>query len=458
MTVSCSTSFSSTPKSKPAASSVRNIKRKPVPKIPTELLQQVNGSNSNPTAPTSIVPVLQERSMNIVEDADATQTKETAPSFSAPTGSSQRPQRQYILDIDTPTTSLDNVGASVSTVKQLLRSASVSPGSDHVRTRRGPLRWLSEKEEHTNVASTSSLLPSKQPGLSRKTSISAHLKLSSFLRNKAAEEHSSSSSDIAISGPTDFLHLSTGTENASATSKSISLRRSSTTSRASAGSSSLRSSMASNRSGVSSVPSDYATPISLEDANDDTPLYSIDERKHPLRPLKSIRRPSKLSLNQADDPTILKLPLEPTSPKDKRKAIYAAPGSSFVPAILEPLDTVATIDQASELDLIESSPTNTASQAGESFAAALETTLNRSRSRNGGDRALSPDLEPELSRSPSSGYESSNRSSLGSLNEFSSFLNFPDVAPGGHGASVKRNEKDVWQRSALQMPITLEKF
>lgn len=158
------------------------------------------------------------------------------------------------------------------------------------------------------------------------------------------------------------------------------------------------------------------------------------------------------------------IPVVPTSPRDKRKAIYAAPGS--VPAILEPINVVSGPNaQASKLSPVAASPV--ASQAGENFAAALDRTLGRAHRLGSEGGAQSP--EPELSRSPSSGYASSNRSSLGSLHEFRSFLDFPDMPPGSRRNSNKSsNEEDIWATldrgsrtataPALAVPIVLTKF
>ncbi|KAJ1028433.1 hypothetical protein NDA16_001600 [Ustilago loliicola] len=315
-----STSSSSSLTVKPAVSSVRNIKRKPAPKIPTEPLQDASPSTPVAVASTS---VLAHKAFDTERDSELTPTPRTP----EPTKSAQRPQQQYILDIDAPVNSAESSSATDDAVQRLLRSASVSPASASAtaaRTRKGPLRWMQDKEEHTSTASTSTLPPS-QPMLSRKTSISAHLKLS-LRRNKSEDQPA----PITISGPTNFVHVATGTEGAysSVGAAATSLRRASTTSRVSARSS-VRSSMSSNYS-TSSYVSENTAPSSTEKeaTSEDKPLYTAAvEKKHPLRPLKSIRRPSKLSL-KPDEP-VLDIPAESTSPKDKRKAIYAAPGSRF---------------------------------------------------------------------------------------------------------------------------------
>ncbi|SPO23461.1 uncharacterized protein UTRI_02140 [Ustilago trichophora] len=443
----CSTSSSSLTV-KPAAASVRSIKRKPVPKIPTDLLQQYSGSANSTSTPTpSAPPVLREQSLNTTTDTDATPTKESPPSIPMSAQPAQRPQQQYLLNIDAPVATEDIRGPSDDTVQQLLRSASMSPSSAPARPRKGPLRWMQDKEEHSASAS-SSTLPSRQPTLSRKTSISAHLKLS-LRRNKGEEQPA----EITISGPTNFVHLSTGTDAAVTSSKTTSLRRASTTSTRS----SFRSSMSSTRSDSSSATSQILTAVSLEEeVANDRPLYATTDRKHPLRPLKSIRRPSKLSLKQ-DEP-LLEIQAGQTSPKDKRKAIYAAPG--LVPAILEPLEVSSrSTAQASKLSPIVSPIT---SQAGEHFASALGRTLGRARGLGSECGELSP--EPELSRSPSSGYESSacstsNRSSLGSLQEFRTFLDFPDMPPGSRRNSEKSgNHDDIWAAPELTVPLTIPQF
>lgn len=426
---------------KPAASSVRNIKRKPAPKIPTELLQDVSLSRFTPAAPTS---VLTEKSLNTHGDSNLTPTPRTP----EPIKSASRPQQQYILDIDAPVASTGVYGAGDDAVQQLLRSASVSPASASTaaaRNRKGPLRWMQDKEEHTPTASTSTLPPRQ---LTRKTSISAHLKLS--LRRRKSDDQPA---PITISGPTNFVHVATGTEGAYASvgaSNATLLRRASTTSRVSARSS-VRSSMSSNYS-TSSYISENTAPSATEKeaASEDKPLYAAMEKKHPLRPLKSIRRPSKLSLQQ--DELVLTAPAGSTSPKDKRKAIYAAPGS--VPAILEPINVAqSTVSRGAKLSPIVSP---VGSQAGEHFAAALDRTLGRARglSSEGGELSL----EPELSRSPSSGYESSactsNRSSLGSLQEFKDFLDFPDMPMSRRNSEKGRAEEDIWSGAALAVPVS----
>ena len=422
-----------------------------MPKIPTELLQQHASSTGNAiAATTSTTSVLREKAPNTTTDALAIPAvgEKTAPSRTIPSESTQRPQKQYLLDIDS-SVATEPTGAADDAVRQLLRSASVSPSSAPARPRKGPLRWMQDKEEHATSGSTSTL-PPRQPTLSRKTSISAHLKLS-LRRNKTEDQ----ASEIKISAPTNFVHLSTGTEGAHASSTPISLRRASTTSTVSMRSS-LRSSMSSTRSATSSASSDYGSAVSLEqEACEDKPLYTATDKKHPLRPLKSIRRPSKLSLQQ-DEP-VLDMPAGPTSPKDKRKAIYAAPGS--VPAILEPIDVSGdSITRTSKLSPIVSPVT---SQAGEHFAAALDRTLGRARGLSSEGGELSP--EPELSRSPSSGYASSactsNRSSLGSLQEFRTFLDFPDMPPGSRRNSEKgSHQEDIWAAPTLSVPLALPKF
>lgn len=422
---------------KPAASSVRNIKRKPAPKIPTELLQTTNAAST---------AVLVEKSLNTRVDSDLTPTPRTP----EPPKSAQRPQQHYILDIDAPVASTGSSEAADDAVQQLLRSASVSPASASAaaaRSRKGPLRWMQDKEEHTPTVSTSTL-PPRQATLTRKTSISAHLKLS-LRRNKSDDQPA----PITISGPTNFVHVATGTEGAYASvdaSSATSLRRASTTSRVSARSS-LRSSMSSNYS-TSSYISENSAPSATgtEAVDEDKPLYTAMEKKHPLRPLKSIRRPSKLSLKQQEP--ILDIPAGSTSPKDKRKAIYAAPGS--VPAILEPIDVVqGTVGRGAKLSPIVSP---VGSQAGEHFAAALDRTLGRARGLSSEGGELSP--EPELSRSPSSGYESSactsNRSSLGSLQEFKDFLDFPDMPMSRRNSEKGRAEEDIWSGAALAVPVS----
>lgn len=196
-----------------------------------------------------------------------------------------------------------------------------------------------------------------------------------------------------------------------------------------------------------------ATKVTEPETGEDKPLYTATERKHPLRPLRSIRRPSKLSL--AEDQPVLNIPARSTSPKDKRKAMYAAPGS--VPAILEPVDVAKS--GASKLS---STVSSVGSQAGEHFAAALDRTIGRTRGLSSDGGELSP--EPELSRSPSSGYASSactsNRSSLGSLHEFKSFLEFPDMQPGSRGGSEKgttAGAEDIWSGAALALPLRASK-
>ncbi|KAJ9477971.1 Ubiquitin conjugation factor [Pseudozyma hubeiensis] len=399
---------------KPAVSSTRAIRRKPVPQIPTELLQQHPSSSNISTASTPTAPV---------SAASRSADVSTTPAPPVPVKTAQKPQRQYLLEIDAPATSRDDGAAADESVRQLLRSATVSTSA-----RKGPLRWAQDKEEHATAASSSSSLSPRQPTLSRKTSISAHLKMS-LRRNKVEEQPCSG---LNISAPTDFVHVSTGSEGAKASP--ISLRRSSTTSQRS----SLRSSMSSTSSAVSFGTADSSPQ---EDAaKDDKPLYGALERKHPLRPLKSIRRPTKLSVDYTE-PT-LNLPKAPTSPKDKRKGIYAAPG--LVPDILEPVDSMDRIAAPN------------ASRAGEHFAAALDRSIGRTRGRASDASELSP--EPELSRSPSSGYDSStcasDRSSLGSLHEFRTFLDFPDMATPGGG----KVDEDLWSGSALAAPIVLPKF
>ncbi|GAC92649.1 ubiquitin conjugation factor [Pseudozyma hubeiensis SY62] len=403
---------------KPATSRTRAIRRKPVPLIPAELLQQHTSSSSISTASTPTAPI---------SAASRSATVGTKPAQPAPAKPAQKPQRQYLLEIDAPTISREDRATADESVRQLLRSATVSTSTGPSRPRKGPLKWAQDKEEHAAAASTSSL-PPRNPTLSRKTSISAHLKMS-LRRNKVEEQPCFG---LNISAPTDFVHISTGSEGAKASP--ISLRRSSTTSPRS----SLRSSMSSTSSGVSFGTADSSPH---EDAaKDDKPLYEALERKYPLRPLKSIRRPTKISVDLLE-PT-LSLSKEPTSPKDKRKGIYAAPG--LVPDILEPVDSMNHIAAPN------------ASRAGEHFAAALDRSIGRTRGRTSDASELSP--EPELSRSPSSGYDSStcasNRSSLGSLHEFRTFLDFPDMEASARGKA----DEDMWSGSALAAPIVLPKF
>lgn len=147
---------------------------------------------------------------------------------------------------------------------------------------------------------------------------------------------------------------------------------------------------------------------------------------------------------------VLNLPNGPTSPKDKRKGIYAAVGS--VPKVLEAVDTSTHVT---------SSPLKppATSRAGEHFAAALDRSIGRARGQSSDGGELSP--EPELSRSPCSGYESStctsNRSSLGSLQEFRTFLDFSEMLPASRRGSAKGGD-DLWSAPALAVPIVLDKF
>ncbi|CDW98373.1 hypothetical protein, partial [Sporisorium scitamineum] len=279
---------------KPATSAVRKIKRKPVPFIPSELLQHSSSSNDTTTLPSTS------------SCADITPTQESVPSVPLATRSPQRPQRQYLLDIDAPTASQGVGSVADDSVQQLLRSATISAASASSRPRKGPLKWMQDKEEHTAPASSPAVSP-RRPTLSRKTSISAHLKLS-LRRNKADEQPCS---ELSISGPTNFVHISTGTEGAHAAIKSPALRRSSTTS--------ARSSLRSSTSSASGTCFETADSTWVgQEASDGKPLYSASSAKQPLRPLKSIRRPSKLSLNKAEP--LLNIPPGATSPKDKRKA------------------------------------------------------------------------------------------------------------------------------------------
>ncbi|SJX62036.1 uncharacterized protein SRS1_10670 [Sporisorium reilianum f. sp. reilianum] len=427
---------------KPASSTVRKIKRKPVPLIPSDLLQPQSSSSSTTLTlpPTPSLP--EPKSPRSAAYTDLTPTQESVPSVHTAPRSPQRPQRQYLLDIDAPAPSLATDSTSDDSVKQLLRSATISASSASSRARKGPLKWMHDKEEHTAPTSSPALSP-RQPTLSRKSSISGHLKLS-LRRNKSDEPPCP---ELSISGPTNFVHISTGTEGAHAAIKSPSLRRSSTTS--------VRSSARSSTSSALSGTFETAdSKVVAHDANDDKPLYAAASAKHPLRPLKSIRRPSKLSLNKTEP--VLDIAPGSTSPKDKRKAMYAAPGS--VPAILEPI-SVSTRSEApaSRLSPILSPGT---SEAGENFAATLGRTIVRTRGRSSDGGELSP--EPELSRSPSSGYESSNctstMSSLGSLHEFSSFLDFPDLSLSRRNSDKGRAEDDIWSAPTLAVPLTASKF
>ena len=231
------------------------------------------------------------------------------------------------------------------------------------------------KDEHSESGLSANTAP-RQPTLSRKTSISAHLKMS--LRRNRVEEPTTP--ELSISGPTNFVHVATAGEGGQSAPKGGALTQASTVN-------------------VGSLVAE--SRVSAEDG-EEKPLYAA-LTKSPLRPLKSIRRPSKLALDQAAD-VVLAMPAVPTSPKDKRKAIIVAPG------------------------LVPVSP---AAGAREHFASSL---ARRS-------EQMSP--EPELSRSPSSGYESSegtsNRSSLASLHEFRTFLDFPDMPVG-----KARERRDVW--------------
>ncbi|SPO44393.1 uncharacterized protein PSANT_02078 [Moesziomyces antarcticus] len=415
--------------SKSTTPSTRAIKRKPAPKVPLELLQE------EPTTPVPAqqMTVLQERSLNLPTHETDAAPKSASPIPASPARSQQQPQKQYILDIDAPADDRRASTSADASVQELLRSATLAPSSAAARSRKGPLRWMHDKDEHAPSTSTSSLQP-RQPALSRKTSISAQLKLS-LRRNKVENQPAG----LVISAPTNFVHLSTGTEGAYGSVGASSLRRSSTTSAASRDSS-LRSSVAS-ISSASSFGSEAELATASKHVDQDKALYSPSEKKHPLRPLKSIRRPSKLTLQDTSLPPI---PAGTTSPKDKRKAIYAAPGS--VPAILEPTTDDMPTPTATASAIVAGSPGT--SPAGAYFAATLDRTLGRARleAENG-----SP--EPELSRSPSSAYDSSaptsKRSSLASLHQFSSFLDFPDMPALSRTNSGERvKHDDPW--SALQ--------
>uniref|UniRef100_V5EBS1 Uncharacterized protein n=1 Tax=Kalmanozyma brasiliensis (strain GHG001) TaxID=1365824 RepID=V5EBS1_KALBG len=197
----------------------------------------------------------------------------------------------------------------------------------------------------------------------------------SLRRNKPEEPPSAA---LTISGPTDFVHVSTGADEAPS-----SPRRPSVTSTTP----SLRMSTASTSSGTS------------VDTADDKPLYNLASAQ-PLRPLKSIRRPSR---------TIAEEPLftspGSTSPQDKRKAIYATPGSVLALTPVAP---------------------------------------RRARGRT------SDESEPELTKSSSSNDDSDDsRSSLGSLHEFRRFLDFGD--------DTRHKGGEEWT-SGLGLPIVLEKF
>lgn len=353
---------------KPPTSSERKVKRKPVPTIPVELLQHQPTLCSTESSAT---PVLAERSLN--SESSITAPLNPKPSANAITGSktTQQPQRQYLLDIDHPTASTSTLTSVDDPVKRLLRSASVSIGS--TRPRRGPLKWMQDKEEHTATASSSAPPPARQP-LGRKGSI---LKVS--LRRTKPEEPPSA--PLTISAPTDFVHVSTGADEAPTT-----LRRPSVTSTVP----SLRMSTASTSSGTSI------------DTTDDKPLYTLGATQ-PLRPLKSIRRPSRPI---EEEPLFTSA--GSTSPQDKRKGIYAGPGS-----MLDPL------------------------------------ALSSRRAR--GRRRASDESEPELTKSSASGDDSDDsRSSLGSLYEFRRFLDF------GEDTRPKGAEGD-WT-AGLALPIVLEKF
>lgn len=432
-------------KVKPVASSVRVVKRKPVPTIPAELLQQHLSSSSSVSTLIATTPVQAAETVSFVTDTVAPPTHESPSSLTLTASSIHPPQRHYLLEIDTPFSSQDDQRDADDSVQQLLRSTPTSPSPAVYRPRKGPLKWVADREEHAANAS-SSTLSVRQPTLSRKTSISAHLKLS-LRRNKTEDQPGTS---LTISAPTNFVHICTGAEAPSAVSNSASLRRTSTTSH-------RFSQHSSTSSSLSRTSLDTANSSSHEQAvNEDKPLYAALEKKNPLRPLKSIRRPSKLSLNQLEP--VLNLPNgHPTSPKDKRKGIYAAPGS--VPEIFEPAQ-VSTLAKASTPDPNPlASPVT--SRAGEHFAAQLDRSIDRARGHSSNRGDLSP--EPELSRSPGSGYGSSmcasNRSSLGSLHEFRTFLDFPDLMSVSRRNSDKeKNEDDLWSGSALATPVHLQKF
>ncbi|ETS63146.1 hypothetical protein PaG_02925 [Moesziomyces aphidis] len=411
--------------SKSATPLPRAIKRKPAPKVPIELLQE----EPITPVPAQQTIVLQERSLNLPTDNATAAPKPTSPMPASPARSQQHPQKQYILDIDAPAENRRASTSADASVQELLRSATLAPSSAAARPRKGPLRWMHDKDEHAPSTSTSSLQP-RQPALSRKTSISAQLKLS-LRRNKVENQPAG----LVISAPTNFVHLSTGTEGAYGSAGGSSLRRSSTTSAASRNSS-LRSSITS-VSSASSFGSEAELATASNHVDQDKALYSPSEKKHPLRPLKSIRRPSKLTLQDVSLPPI---PAGTTSPKDKRKAIYAAPGS--VPAILEPTTDDMPTPTATTNAIVAGSPGT--SPAGAYFAATLDRTLGRARLE-----AETGSPEPELSRSPSSAYDSSaptsKRSSLASLHQFSSFLDFPDLpalSRTNSGEGVKHD--DLW--------------
>lgn len=401
-----------------------------MPKIPADLLHD-EPSPKPSTTPLLLPPaILHERSLNKTVDSDATPTQETAPKLAvSPPPPTQRPQQQYILTTDAPAPRASICLSQDDAVQQLIRSASISPPAAQ-RTRKAALRFKQQdKEEHAAAASTSAAPAARQPTLARKTSISAHLKLG--LRRRKSEEENV---QMVISGPTDFVHISTGSEGAHSSAATTSLRRASTVSTSSSNRTSLRSSVFSASSGSSNS---LKEEVEAEDAaSEDRPLYT----KHPLRPLKSIRRPSMIKVQS--HLTDLPAPTCPTSPRDKRKAIYALPGS--VPALLEPT--------------FKLNPPTTPS-AGD-FAATLDRTLSRTH-RLGSD-ASEQIPEPGLSRSPSSGYASSNRSSLGSLSEFRSYLDFPEIHKG------KKEEQDIWEAldrgvktanaSMPATPIVLAKF
>ncbi len=151
----------------------------------------------------------------------------------------------------------------------------------------------------------------------------------------------------------------------------------------------------SNRSSVRSSTSSTLSGLSYDTANsstidaevgEDKVLYTNGERKHPLRPLKSIRRPSKLTLNK-EEPAWSGASGS-TSPKDKRKALYVTPGdvpsiSSRWPSFHRPMRC-------------------------EQFAGALGRNISRNRGRGSESSETAPELV--VSGSPSSGYESSGAS------------------------------------------------
>ncbi|PWY98532.1 hypothetical protein BCV70DRAFT_33566 [Testicularia cyperi] len=317
-----------------------------------------------------------------------------------------------------------------------------------LRVKKSPLRWMQEKEEH---ASTSRLTSSPSTStLGRKSSFSTHLKLG--LRRKPSTVNAEQRV-LEVSSPTNFVHVATAAEPAQACTQPVVHVQA-------GGDRPSNSSAREDRSSLSSMHRAVISP--QPDSVSHEPLARIPtlEKVQPLRPAKSVRRPNKNTSPEIEAPAVF---AKASSPRDKRKAIYAGR-----------MPELANIGLEHETNAASS--TGSSSSIASTFASTLNNTLAHAQGavRAGHSRAISADSTripysrldpgvgsprreaPELSRSPSSTYtsssssSSSNRSSFTDFTEIQSFLDFPDKSSYSPIIETRddSNDSDLWSSIA----------